>query len=240
MNTRDITFTSDPPPAAAPAEDTATAVRTLLARRAVARGYAPAIDDDGIDGAIERLLDEEVRTPEPTEEECARYYAVHPEEFSSGDLVFARHILFAVTPGAPISLIRSKAEEVLHELRHEPARFPEMAERSSNCPSGKQGGNLGQLGRGDSVPEFERALFEGGTLGVLPRLVQTRYGFHIVAIDQRVPGRLVPFELVRERIALRLQQGVDEKALMQYVRVLAGEEGVTLPGIAAATSPLVQ
>ncbi|HZP87644.1 MAG TPA: peptidylprolyl isomerase [Burkholderiales bacterium] len=221
-------------------EDLGKAVHALLARRAVARGLANAAGDAHIDAAIERLLEQDVRTPEPTDEECSRYYAVHPEEFTSGTLVFARHILFAVTPGAPLARIRAQAEQVLHDVRTEPARFAEFAERFSNCPSGKQGGSLGQLGRGDSVPEFERALFDASTLGVLPHLVHTRYGFHVVAVDQRIPGQLVPFELVRERIAACLRRTVEEKALIQYVKVIAGEEGVALPGIVAAATPLVQ
>ncbi len=75
---------------------------------------------------------------------------------------------------------------------------------------------------------------------MLPRLVNTRFGFHIVSIDQRVPGRLLPFQSVRARIAMQLSARVQETALVQYVRVLAGQQGVIVPGFSAATSPLVQ
>ena len=92
----------------------------------------------------------------------------------------------------------------------------------SNCPSGPQGGNLGQIGRGDTAPEFERALFRPGPPGLLREVVKTRFGFHIVAIDRRIPGARLPFEIVRERIAERLPAAVEEKALRQYVSVLAG------------------
>ena len=160
--------------------------------------------------------------------------------FTSGDLVFARHILFAVTPGAPIALIREQAEQVLQEARTHADRFSALAGQYSNCPSAQQGGSLGQLGRGDCVPEFEQALFEGRATGVLPRLVKTRFGFHIVAVDQRVPGKTVPYEAVREQIAARLYARVQEKALAQYVQVLAGVFAVEIPGVAAAASPLVQ
>jgi len=63
----------------------------------------------------------------------------------------------------------------------------------SNCPSGQQGGNLGQIGRGDTVPEFKKALFRLGPTGLLRELVKTRYGFHIVAIDRRIPGKDTAF-----------------------------------------------
>lgn len=54
-----------------------------------------------------------------------------------------------------------RAEQALNELSREPERFAAMAQELSNCPSGKHAGNLGQIGRGDSVPEFERALSPG-------------------------------------------------------------------------------
>ena len=218
-----------------------TAVHDLLVTAAIERGLlAPTHTTEQADAAIERLLDAEVVTPEPTDEACSRYYATHPDEFSSGDLVFARHILFGITAGAPITPIRGHAEQVLQELRARPERFAELARQYSNCPSGQQDGTLGQLARGDCVPEFEQALFEGRSTGLLARLVKTRYGFHIVAIDQRVPGRTVPYEAVREQIAARLHARVQEKALLQYVQVLSGVHGVEIPGVDAARSPLVQ
>ncbi|MCC7548296.1 MAG: peptidyl-prolyl cis-trans isomerase [Burkholderiales bacterium] len=220
----------------------ASLVRDLLARRAIALGLADAGPEDSVpDAAIERLLEQEVRTPEPTEEECSRYYTVHEDEFVVGELVAASHILFAVTPGAPAVLIRTKAEQVLARLGGEPEAFAECAASMSNCPSGSQGGQLGQLSRGQSVPEFEQALFDASRpAGILPRLVNTRFGFHIVRIDQRIAGKALPYEHVRTRIAEQLTERVQHSALVQYVRVLAGEEGTTVPGIDAATSPLVQ
>jgi len=222
--------------------DPAHLVRDLLARRAVAAGLADSDDPVHVsDTAIERLLEREVRTPEPSEEECARYYTVHEDEFVDGELVAARHILFAVTDGAPANLIRARAEQALQHLQRQPEDFAERAAAESNCPSAQLGGQLGQLSRGQCVPEFERALFDGTrTLGILARLVNTRFGFHIVAIDQRVPGRVLPFDSVRTRIAAQLASRVQETALLQYVRVLAGQEGVVLPGIEAASSPLIQ
>jgi peptidyl-prolyl cis-trans isomerase C len=220
---------------------TIAAIRSLLTAHAIELGLLPQAHDAAqADAAVERLLDAEVVTPEPTEEECSRYYALHPEAFTSGDLVFARHILFAVTSGAPIARIQQQAEKVLHELRAHPERFAELAAAHSNCPSAQQGGSLGQLGRGECAPEFERPLFEGRALGVLPQLVNTRFGFHIVAVDQRVPGAAVPYAAVKDQIAARLYAQVQEKALEQYVRVLAARQRVEIPGVAAATSPLMQ
>ena len=190
--------------------------------------------------AIEALLEREVTTPTPGEDECRRYYDANSTRFAVGELVFARHILFAVTPGAPIEAIRRTAEACLREVQSHPERFASLAKESSNCPSGQHGGNLGQLSRGETVPEFERELFSGTEPGVLPRLVKTRYGFHVVAVDRHIEGRAVPFEEARERIAHYLAERVQAQALAQYVRVLAGEAQISGVDLGAVSSPLVQ
>ncbi len=218
------------------------AVRELLRQRAVACGFlfANSDDDNEIGRAIERLLAEEVRTPAPTDAECRRYYEMHRKEFQSEDLVHARHILFQVTPGIDVAQLRARAERTLAELLRAPERFGAVACELSNCPSGQQDGNLGQIGRGDTVPEFEKALFRLGPTGILREVVKTRHGFHIVAVDRRIPGKTLPFEAVREQIAERLKAGVEERALRQYVSILAGQAevaGVDLQGVQA---PLVQ
>lgn len=218
------------------------AVHELLRQRACELGFlengAGAADSER---AIERTLAEEVPVNEPTDEECARWFDANKQRFRSGDLVCARHILFQVTPGSPVPAIRGVAESMLHELQNNPQLFGERAKEHSNCPSGAQGGNLGQLQRGETVPEFDKALFgDATTIGILPKLVTTRHGFHIISIDQRIEGKQLPYEFVRDDVAAELRRRSEARALSQYVRVLAGNaelEGVDLD---AAASPLVQ
>lgn len=213
----------------------------LLRQRAVELGLAEATaSGDAADVAIERLLEQEVVTPAPADEECRRYYEAHPDEFTSGELVFARHILFQVTPRVPVPALRAKAELTLAELMHDPGRFAAVARVYSNCPSGQHGGNLGQLGRGDTVPEFESALFNGTYTGLHPQLVKTRFGFHILAVDRRVPGQLLPLDIVRDRVTARLCGRMHATALARYVRDLAaaadvsGVELASLAGVGSA------
>ena len=224
-----------------PVADRLGAVRELLRQRGIALGFIGAdAADKVLDDGIEALLEREVKTPEPTADECRRFYAQNQADFTVGELVFARHILFAVTPGVPVGPLRSKAEQTLAELRQHPERFAERARDLSNCPSGQHEGNLGQLSRGECAPEFEKAIFGSTTTGVLARLVNTRYGFHIVAIDGRVAGQRVPFEAVHERIAAHLAEKVGCKALEQYVTVLAGKADVQGVDLNSAASPLIQ
>jgi peptidyl-prolyl cis-trans isomerase C len=190
-------------------------VRKMLLFRAGKLGMQGKEDE-----VIERLLEREVPEAEPTEAEIRRYYGQNPGRFSAGELVEASHILFALTPRVPPERLRAKAAEVHALATHNPARFAELAREYSNCPSAAQGGSLGQLGRGDAVPEFERAVLEGESLGVLPDLVATRFGFHVVQVARRIPGRVLPYEEAREGVAAFLRQRGTERAIGEYVRAL--------------------
>jgi peptidyl-prolyl cis-trans isomerase C len=225
------------------------AMRELLLQRAgelglleagAARDRVTFAGRDDEDAVIARVLDAEVRTPVPGDDECRRYYDAHPERFLSGALVEVRHILFAVTAGTPVMALRDRAEQALVELRAEPGRFAERAREWSNCPSGQQGGNLGQFGRGEMVPEFDKAVFDTEALGVLPTLVATRHGFHVVLVERRIPGRRLPYEVVRASVAGFLAARVEAEALRQYVKVLAGRARIEGVDLDAAASPLVQ
>ena len=199
--------------------------RALLLKRASELGLAGGNADE----VLERLLELEVKTPEPTEEECRRYYERNPAKFRAGDLVEASHILFAITPRVPPGSLRAKAAEVHGIAAKDPSRFVELAAQYSNCPSAAQGGSLGQIGRGDTVPEFEAALFGDTRIGVLPDLVATRHGFHVVLVARRIAGRAVPFEEARATIESFLRERSTERAVAQYLQILT--EGA---------SPLVQ
>ena len=191
-------------------------VRELLLARAAQAGIQGAEDE-----VIERLLELEVPDAEPTEEECRRYYEHNARRFTAGELVEASHILFAMTPRVPPERLRAKAAEVHAMASRDAGRFAELARQYSNCPSAAQGGSLGQVGRGDMVSEFEQAVLEGERLGVLPDLVTTRFGFHVVLIARRIPGRAVPYEEARAEVASLLRQRGMERAIGECVRGLS-------------------
>jgi peptidyl-prolyl cis-trans isomerase C len=88
----------------------------------------------------------------------------------------ADRILFAVTDGVPLAALREKAEEVLRTVLLDPGAFGTLAARFSNCPAAGVGGNPGQLSRGDVVPEFWKPIDDFGAPGVMPRLIETRFG----------------------------------------------------------------
>jgi peptidyl-prolyl cis-trans isomerase C len=172
------------------------------------------------DEVIERLLAAELPARVPDEAECRRYYEADPRRFATGELVEARHILFAMTPRVPPERLRAKAAEVHALASREPARFEALAREYSNCPSSAEGGVLGQVARGDAVPEFEQAVFAGEAVGVLPDLVSTRFGFHVVLVERRIAGRVPSYDEARDKVASALGALAQERELGEYVRAL--------------------
>jgi peptidyl-prolyl cis-trans isomerase C len=209
----------------------ALAVRELLlqeAKRLEVRAE-PIEDSEGRretaeEAMIRTLVAREIRTPEADIGSCRRYYEQNRARFRSPDIYEAAHILFAAAKSDPISYAqaRAAATAAAATLREQPERFAELARTHSACPSGAQGGNLGQIIAGQTTPEFEQALvsLEPGTLSLEP--VATRYGFHIIRLDRKHDGRELPFELVSDRIAEYLRTSVQRRASAQYVARLAG------------------
>lgn len=198
------------------AATTALVLRRVLRNEAARQGLDLASEDD----AIGVLLERHAPAPEADEAACRRYYQANPQRFVVGELIEADHILFQVTPGVNLDLLRAHAGAVLADLLADPSGFAEVARRQSNCPSAAVGGNLGQLGRGDTVPEFEKAVFSLPAGGLLPQVLETRHGLHIVRVTRRIEGRLLPFEQVRESIASALAAASRDTAWRQYARLL--------------------
>ncbi|SOE52009.1 Peptidyl-prolyl cis-trans isomerase PpiD [plant metagenome] len=227
----------------------------LLRQAAIAQGLLAADDPPPAAGAIsqaaadaiERLLDDVLRLPEPSEEACRRHHAAHAARYAVGERVRARHVLFAVTPGVDVNALRQRAEACLLDVRNAtPAelavgdRFAQAAATTSNCPSGKEGGMLGWLNSNECAPEFARELFGHAEVGVLPRLVHSRFGFHVVEVLAREPGDVPAYEVVRAAVVQTLRQQSFATALTQYLRVLAGEATVSGVDLDGTSSPLVQ
>ncbi len=228
-------------PSSWPSPELAT-VHELLRQRAVELDLLSdeSADEDAVDAAIERLLQDDVEVPEPTPAECRHWYETHLKDYRSGAIVHARHILFQITPGTDIRAVRTVADAMLLELRTHPEKFEERARTKSNCPSGEQGGRLGQITRGSMIPEFEKAIFDDDRMGVLPELIHTRHGFHIVSVDERIPGEQLPFEAVADKIRTLLHDASEKRAIRQYVSMLVGRSDVAGVTLEAVGSPLVQ
>ena len=224
----------------------------LLRQAAQRDGLLAADDPPPVDGvpseaasqAIDAWLERALQLPEPSDQACLRHHAAHPARYRTGELVQVRHVLFAVTPGMDVVALRNRAEACLLDVRcHDGSannHFGRAARELSNCPSGESGGDLGWLKPDDCAPEFARELFGHVEVGVLPRLVHSRFGLHVVEVLAREGGAPQPYEAVRGAVAMALRQQAWVTALRQCLQLLAGEARVEGVDLDAADTPLVQ
>ncbi|WP_374336527.1 peptidylprolyl isomerase [Leeia sp.] len=210
-------------------------IRHVLLDEAERLGLRQADDEASIDA----LLQSQVNLPTVDEDSCQRHYQQHPARFTVGERVEVSHILFQVTPGVSLPALRAQAETVLQQLQQTPERFDELAQRYSNCPSAAVGGQLGQLGRGECVPEFERVVFNMSP-GLLPQLLESRHGLHIVWLARRINGHLLPYAHVADQIKVTLQAWNQDIAWRQYVHLLVGKARISGIELTMSDSPLVQ
>jgi peptidyl-prolyl cis-trans isomerase C len=220
----------------------ALVVRELLLQRAKIIGLTPdpigdeagrrETDDEALMRAV---VEREVVVPEPDDETCRRFYERNDARFRSPEIYEAAHILFAALPSDADAFARARAdaEGVLAALRERPDSFADMAQAHSRCPSAAQGGNLGQITAGQTTPEFEKALMALSPGQLCDAPVATRYGFHIIRLDRKHEGQVLPYEVVAGRIADYLRESVRRRADAQYIARLvtaAKIEGIDLAG----------
>ncbi|MBI2720339.1 MAG: peptidyl-prolyl cis-trans isomerase [Rhizobiales bacterium] len=227
----------------------ALAIRELLLQEARRLDIVahPMSDDEGRreteeEALVRLVIEREVITPKAGVEDCRRYYAQNLRRFRSPAIFEASHILLIAPSGdrKARAAARGQADLVIAKLQANPAAFATLARQYSACPSREVGGNLGQIGPGQTVPEFEQAL---GTLavGVIHgEPIESRYGFHIVRLDRREDGCQLPFELVQPRIAAYLEVHVRRTAIRQYIGLLAGRATVIGIDLNASNSALLQ
>jgi peptidyl-prolyl cis-trans isomerase C len=193
----------------------AMAIRALLLQEARRLGMAaePQLvgtekletDDEAL---IRALLEQEIEPEEVSEQACEALYESRVESFRSPSLFQPAHILFAAQPADKEARQAAKqnALAALAVLKNDPKAFARIAKANSDCQSRGNGGSLGQVGSGDTVAEFE-AVLQTLPAGVLhPDPVETRFGFHVIRMDERAEGAQLPFDAVKVQIREKLEQ----------------------------------
>lgn len=207
----------------------AIAIRTLLLQEARARRIAterqevgPGRFETDEEALIRGLLDQAVDVTPPNAKAIRAEWNKDPSRFRTPPLWEVSHILCACDPrdaeGRAKALERAIA--ITAVVLDNPKGFASLAARESDCGSKSSGGTLGQLGPGDTVPEFEaalRALDEGA---ITPEPVLTRHGYHVIRMDAVAEGQVLPFEAVSERIAQALEKTAWARQAKAFVNQL--------------------
>jgi peptidyl-prolyl cis-trans isomerase C len=224
----------------------ALVVRELLLQQASRLGLDQPEREAGAtetadDARIRLLIEQEVETPKADDDACRTYYDNNRHKFRTQVLLEASHILLPAPPDDVSARreARQQADAILAELERTPEAFEQLARTRSACPSGKEGGSLGQLTSGQTCEEFERQVFRLPQ-GLCPKPLETRYGYHIVRIDRRVEGKPLDYQMASDKIARYLDERVQRKALSQYIHYLAGEAEIDGIDLTDSDSPLMQ
>lgn len=240
-------------PAANPGEGWRAATRALVIRELLLQEarrlqLAPVqeLDPDGRketedDALVRALIAQEVAVPQADEATLSRFYSANPARSTTPPLYEADHILIAARQddAGAFAAAREQIAALAALLVGQPERFAELARAHSACPSAALGGSLGQIGPGDTTAEFERAL-ERLAPGEISGPVETRYGVHLIRLNRRIDGELLPFDMVRERIRAYLEEHVRRQAAAQYIALLIGRADIRGIALDGADTPLVQ
>ena len=217
---------------------------TLYARRAMAQKAAAAgIEKDPMvaaalqvardkvlsDAFIEKMDKATAPTDAVAESMARSIYRAKPERFRSEEQVQIRHILIAgKTPEA-----RAQAEKLREELKAG-ADFATVAKaRSADPGSAAKGGELGTFAKGKMLPEFDTAAFAMQKPGDLSEVVETKFGFHVLQLQARIPAGQRTFEEIRDELVKEVRNTVMQEARAAEAQKLQQEAKVNTDAIEA-------
>ena len=173
--------------------------------------------------------------------EAEEYFKKNPDQFKQGASVDASHILIQVPANASQAdwdKAKKEIDAIIDQLK-KGADFGKLAEEKSACPSGKQAkGSLGKFGKGQMVPEFEKAAF-ALKKGELSGAVKTQYGYHVIKCNDIQLEKDLPFAEVKDQLVAFLSQQKQQQAVEKAVADLkkAAKVEIMVKAPAAPVAP---
>lgn len=168
---------------------------------------------------------------EVTGQEARDYYDLNQLEFEEGEKVRAAHILSKIPKDATeeqAMAAKARMEGLLEKIK-DGADFAELASSSENDDkaAAAKGGEIGLVGRNEVVPEFADEAFKMNP-GDVSGVVETRFGYHIIKVLEKVPPRVVPFEEAGEKVKEKLLRKRTQAMVMEYINGLRKEMDVKI------------
>ncbi len=149
------------------------------------------------------------------ESEVKAFYNDNPGQFKGAEQVKAKHILTDT---------EESAQKIAKELL-EGKDFEVAAKEYSTCPSKEKGGDLGYFGRGQMVPEFEKAAFEAA-VGTITGPIKTQFGYHLILVEDKKEKEALSFAEVKDQIFEKLLTQKKQKVYMETIQRLEEKYGV--------------
>lgn len=164
---------------------------------------------------LSNLLLEKSLTPQMTDRAAHEYFNLKRQEYTT-DQVHAMHILSAT---------EQESRQILEQARKPGADFQALAEKNSKDPSAKNNrGDLGFFNRDQWDQKFTEAAFSGKKDDVLGP-VKTAYGYHVIKVIDRKPGRKLNYD----EVELKVKAGLKEKLMREYIAKLRSQAKITVP-----------
>ncbi len=180
-----------------------------------------------------------------TEADAKKFYKENIKKFQYPDKVRASHILLSTNPYEIEREIRAnkanknlsddqikgkveeelaarkvKAEDLLKKVQIDKTVFSKFAQDYSDDSTAKQGGDLGFFAAIEMVPEFSSASFATKPGNIYPKVVQSKFGYHIIYVTDRMAAGQYPFEAVQFEITNFLQAQKEVKAIDSLIESL--------------------
>lgn len=162
-------------------------------------------------------IDKVISEVSVTDKEAEEYYNANKDMFNAGGKVSASHILV-------------DSEDVANEVAEKikgGLSFKDAAAEYSTCPSSAEGGNLGQFGRGQMVPEFEDAAFSL-EIGALSEPVKTQFGYHLIVVNDKIETEVPSFDKVKDMLKAQLLQEKQNQRYMSFAEELKSKYPVEI------------
>lgn len=163
--------------------------------------------------------------PQVTDAAVQNYYSAHQDQYKVDDQVKVRHILIKVDQGADAktdAAAKQKAADILKQVKSG-GNFADLAAKNSDDPGSKvQGGELGFLKRGATVPEFDQAAFSLPP-GQTSDLIKTKFGYHILQVEEKQTAHTRSLAEVKPEIVAALTRDAEGQQAQNFAQQLAAE-----------------
>lgn len=171
----------------------------------------------------------------PTADDAKKYYEENKDKYKQREQVRASHILFKVGKNDPEEVKKEKlqkAKDVLALAKKPKADFAALAKEHSEGPTASKGGDLGAFSRGRMVKEFEDAAFSAKA-GAIVGPVETKFGYHVIKVFEKMPERQRPFDEVQDSILTSLEARAKSKATREILKTMKADAKIEIlePGV---------
>jgi len=203
----------------------ALVIKRLLLDEIKATGKA--IESQSEESLIQELLESKLETTVIDNDTCLNYFKQNLDKFKTQPLLEVDHILLSAAPDDVNARDKAKnlAHHLIEQLKSNLSLFSQLAKEYSACPSKTMGGNLGQITKGQTVAEFESQIVRL-PMGLAQKPIESRYGFHIVKISNKIEGRQLEYSMVETKIKQYLQHRQDRLTIQAYIHHLADKANI--------------